>query len=634
MALRFEGRDFVSIREEMIEFLAEKLGDEWTDRGESDDLVILVELLAYSMDNLHYAIDMQKRESDIVTATIDRNVIQKAMRDGYKPTGTYAPYGRVTIVFTEPLKAPVLIPKGTVLQTDDMFNPDDNLTVVTLKDITVEPETEPDRDIVECYHPNIIYQEERWNYTPGRGDISGGNMSATIEGSTLKYTFKGTSVILIGWTQPEGGKADIYLDDVKVGEAISWESEGEGDWELYDSGIIEDKYHELVIVTLPVEPTKDPETGVWSSPNAVVAIDGFIIQNTEEFEPWRQQVTLEVYQGKLVEEKFSIADVTQNGYLKLHTSMLADNHTTLRNGPNTWEEVEDVYTDFRIGRYFSTHLKFYKNTETNIVQLPYNWRNYMKKNEPIYVEYIETAASKGYIDAGRITKLSGTLSDTAGNDLTKKLEIRNDLAISGGQDRETVESIKINARAAIKELETLVTLEDYEDFSRMWTGKETLAVDWRTAPELTIPGVDGAGNPIEVRIGPRDVWIYADVDENERQSLYNEVQKRRGRGDKVEVRQAMYRDYVIHAKCYLSATGDSMDDIYEKINRNLRYNLKEMPQKGANHFRSKITQLIHDASPRIKKVEIFSPEEDIYSTAYEIPRVIDTKIEFEVRKWN
>lgn len=633
MALRFEGRDFVSLREEMIEFLSEKLGDEWTDRGESDDLVILTEMLAYAMDNIHYAIDMQKRESDIVTATIDRNVIQKAMRDGYKPWGTKAPYGHVTLSFMEPLKVPVIILRGTVLQTDDASNPDNNLTVVTLEDVTVSPEEEPNRNVVECYHPNIILQEDRWNYIPGHGDISNGNVTATVEGSTLEFSFRGTSIEVLGWGQPNGGKVRVEFDGVTVVGEVSSHTEEEQDITLYKAEGIEDREHTVKLTVLPSEPTKNPETGKWETVEHPVSIDGFLITNTEEYEPWRQEVTLDVYQGKLIREEHTMASVTQNGYIKLNTSMLADGLTRVSNGEYQWEEVEDVYTDFRIGRYFSTHLKFYKRNEQNIVQLPYNWRIYMKKTEPIYVEYVETQASKGYIAEGRITKLSGTLSDINGNDLTKQIEVRNDLAISGGNDRESVESIKINARTSIKELETLVTLEDYEDFSRIWTGKETLAVDWRTAPDLTYPTVDDEGNPTDVVIGPRDVWIYVDLDPNEKADLEGEVNKRKGRGDKVVIRQALYRDYTIHAKVYLAATGDSMDRIYEKIQDNLMYNLREMPQKGAKHFISKIIQLIHDASNRIKKVEILSPKEDVYATAFEIPRVVDTRIEFEVTKW-
>lgn len=86
MALRFTQRDFLGLREEMIRFMSEKLGDKWNDYSESDETMMLIELLAHCVSNLHFAYDNQKRETDIVTASFPRNVYAHAIRNGYKPS--------------------------------------------------------------------------------------------------------------------------------------------------------------------------------------------------------------------------------------------------------------------------------------------------------------------------------------------------------------------------------------------------------------------------------------------------------------------------------------------------------------------------------------------------------------------
>lgn len=670
MALRFQGRDFLTLREEMIEFLKERLGENWTDRGESDDLIILVELLSYAMDNAHYAIDMQKRESDIVTALLERNVVTKAMRDGYKPWGYQAAFGEVTLTFTQPLEASVDIPRGTYFQTEDAPNPDDNMSVVTLEDYYIEPEEAPDPNTIQYYNSKVKYPKGAWNINPGTGSISEGYTSTNELGALVEVAFKGTSIQAYGVKLYDGGYGRVFLDNMEtpVVESISFKGDGE-EFLIYDSGTIEDKEHVLRIEAIQPPPVWDDESQVWVYEDIGISLDGFTLVSTEEVKPWNQTAVLRVYQGELKEQKFSPDQVTQNGYIKLDSDRVADNHTRLFQGESReWTEVDDVYTDFRLGRYFSVHLKYYKRSTANILQLPYNWTIY-SDGSTFTAQYLETMGASGYIAEGRVTKISRTLRDNNGNDLTKTTLCINTQPISGGSDRESVESIKINAKTAIKELETLVTLEDYEDFVRIWSGKEALAVDWRTAPGLQIPifeadgvtpktkhivtefkavnteipstggpltlevGIESTGETLYREIDGRDILIYVDIDEGLRKTLVEELRLRQGRGDNVMVMKTQYIDYIIRAKCYLAATGDSEEVILQTIRNNIYGYFRELPQKGAIHFRTKIISLIHKASSRIKNVDLITPVEDIYATAYEIPRPVDIRIEFEVMPW-
>ena len=130
MALRFTQRDFLGLREEMIRFMSEKLGDKWNDYSESDETMTLIELLAHCVSNLHFAYDNQKRETDIVTAAFPRNVYAHAIRNGYKPSLFTAGRtwinidlrkkvnGVATDEFTS-LPVSIIIPRYTEIKNDD-----------------------------------------------------------------------------------------------------------------------------------------------------------------------------------------------------------------------------------------------------------------------------------------------------------------------------------------------------------------------------------------------------------------------------------------------------------------------------------------------------------------------------------
>lgn len=147
MALKFQSRDFLDIRQELREELSSLLEGKWNDSDESDALSILIDQLAYMQDNLHFYIDQQKRESDIVTATRLRNVWAKALRDGYKPHIYRAAHGNVTIRFSgvpsEIEDRFIAIHKGDRFQTSEKgpsgtiveFMATDNFALIPRKEI-------------------------------------------------------------------------------------------------------------------------------------------------------------------------------------------------------------------------------------------------------------------------------------------------------------------------------------------------------------------------------------------------------------------------------------------------------------------------------------------------------------------
>ena len=84
MTSRFKGRDYSTLRTEIINFLKERFPRDWDSTNLSDPVVVFAESLARVGDQLHYTIDELRRECDIATAKRTSSIYSYAMREGYK----------------------------------------------------------------------------------------------------------------------------------------------------------------------------------------------------------------------------------------------------------------------------------------------------------------------------------------------------------------------------------------------------------------------------------------------------------------------------------------------------------------------------------------------------------------------
>lgn len=97
MVSRFVGRDYATLREEIISFLRNKLPRDWDWTNLSDPIVIFAESLARMGDQLHYTIDELRRECDVATAKRASSIYSYAMREGYKMMLPRASFGTLLI---------------------------------------------------------------------------------------------------------------------------------------------------------------------------------------------------------------------------------------------------------------------------------------------------------------------------------------------------------------------------------------------------------------------------------------------------------------------------------------------------------------------------------------------------------
>lgn len=97
MASKFIGRDYSTLRTEIIEFLRKKLPRDWDYQNLADPVVIFAESLARMGDELHYTIDELRRECDVATAKRASSIYSYAMREGYKMMLPRAAHGILSI---------------------------------------------------------------------------------------------------------------------------------------------------------------------------------------------------------------------------------------------------------------------------------------------------------------------------------------------------------------------------------------------------------------------------------------------------------------------------------------------------------------------------------------------------------
>lgn len=101
MASRFTGRDYSTLRQEIIEFLATKLPNSWDSTNLADPVVIFAETLARVGDELHYTIDELRRECDVSTARRASSIYSYAMREGYKMMLPKGSHGTISVNSTD-----------------------------------------------------------------------------------------------------------------------------------------------------------------------------------------------------------------------------------------------------------------------------------------------------------------------------------------------------------------------------------------------------------------------------------------------------------------------------------------------------------------------------------------------------
>lgn len=113
MASRLQGRDYTTIRRELIDMVRERAPRDWNPANIADPMITVLESIAIAADELHYYIDSWRRECDMSTAMLQSSIYSYALREGYS---MILPKGARVRVCIQP--KPVLTEDGEVDDTE------------------------------------------------------------------------------------------------------------------------------------------------------------------------------------------------------------------------------------------------------------------------------------------------------------------------------------------------------------------------------------------------------------------------------------------------------------------------------------------------------------------------------------
>lgn len=130
----------------------------------------------------------------------------------------------------------------------------------------------------------------------------------------------------------------------------------------------------------------------------------------------------------------------------------------------------------------------------------------------ITCDYKTGGGSAGNVEAGSITKVDKSYTDSLGN--SQVVTVTNNAAASGGDDRETIEQIRVNAPESIRAINRTVSREDYEINAKrvdgvaralMLTSNEREEIDENAGTLYVIP--TGGGTPTQTLLDAVETMV-------------------------------------------------------------------------------------------------------------------------------
>ena len=235
MASKFTGRDYSTLRDEIIEFLRQRFPSDWDYNNLADPVVIYAETLAMIGDQLHYTIDELRRECDISTATRASSIYSYALREGYRmmlPRGSFGTLsinasddmsGRINFEIKKFDEIKVTTTGDSLYAAQDidlttLYAPLDSDYIADLSNFT-DPENEDDKKKLSIYaryakavynrtlHLNVVLGKKstfNFNYS----DI---NADSTV---TLPNPFIDRNLIRLQYKQGDITKELELVDDI------------------------------------------------------------------------------------------------------------------------------------------------------------------------------------------------------------------------------------------------------------------------------------------------------------------------------------------------------------------------------------------------------------------------------------
>ena len=183
--------------------------------------------------------------------------------------------------------------------------------------------------------------------------------------------------------------------------------------------------------------------------------------NLEEATYYNNKASFDVYQGEHISHSYTIDNITELGRIYLDEYNIGTNTMSLVIDGVSWNKVDDVrYAKGNL--CFSVHITVDK---VLYIQLPAYWPDYVTRGTSIKLDYLLSDGENGRVGKNVITKLGAISSQYSSNMLIKE-----STSTLGGYNPETVEEMKDSIPKHARTMNTIVTINDFEEVGSFVSG--------------------------------------------------------------------------------------------------------------------------------------------------------------------
>ena len=174
----------------------------------------------------------------------------------------------------------------------------------------------------------------------------------------------------------------------------------------------------------------------------------------------------DIYQGELVNKNYTINNISSLGRIYLDDYNVGTNTMKLTIDGVDWELVDDVR--YATGNLcYSIHINV---DEALYIQLPNYWPDMITRGTNISLKYLRSDGTEGRIGKDIITKIVSLNSSELSN-----MRVSSCTSSTGGYNPETVDELKNSVPKHARTMNTIVTINDFEEVSSFVPGISSIA---------------------------------------------------------------------------------------------------------------------------------------------------------------
>ena len=184
-------------------------------------------------------------------------------------------------------------------------------------------------------------------------------------------------------------------------------------------------------------------------------------QNLEPAYFYNNECFFEVYEGSLVTKNYTINDISTLGRIILPDYAVGTNTIQVTINGIKYRQVDDVrFISGELG--FSVHIS---EDRYLYIQLPSWWPDVITRNSSIQIQYLISSGEAGRIGKDVLSKIEVLSSEVSGY-----MTVEGNRASIGGYNPETVDEMRTSVPRQARTMNTIVTINDFEEVGEMVLG--------------------------------------------------------------------------------------------------------------------------------------------------------------------